>query len=255
MFIDTHAHLDFRQYDGDREQVIDRAIKNGLIAIITVGIDLETSLASVDLAEEHEAIFAAVGFHPHEAERLDTVALTKLTALAKHEKVVAIGEIGLDYYRDLAPRAIQKEAFRRQIRLAKRLNLPVVIHIRQAYEDAMDILDEERASEVGGVFHCFSGDEFAAMWATEEGFFLSFTGAVTFARSRALRIASSVTADALLLETDSPFLAPVPYRGKRNEPAYLRKIAEKLAEARRTTVEKIADSTTLNAKNLFRLNV
>ena len=251
MLIDTHAHLDFRQYDRDRPQVIERAFQNGLSAIINVGVDLESSKACVRLSDEYERMYAAVGFHPHEAEKVNTSTVTQLTSLARHGKVVAIGEIGLDYYRNYAPPATQQDAFRRQIRLAKKLKLPIVVHIRQAFKDATNILEEERASEIGGVLHCFSGDESEAQWALAAGFYLSFTGVVTFPRSRALEIAATVPSDTLLFETDCPFLAPVPYRGKRNEPAYVKRIAEKIAHARGTTLKKIAEATTHNARKLF----
>ena len=255
MFIDTHAHLDFRQYDSDRPKVIDRAFSAGLVAIVNVGIDLETSLASVNLSDEYDGLSAAIGFHPHHAKQFNAVAFTKLKALAKHKKVVAIGEIGLDYYRNLSPKPVQQDVFRRQIRLAKHLNLPLVVHIRQAYDDARMILKEERASEVGGVLHCFSGDESMATWAIEEGFHLAFTGVVTFPRSRALHIAATIPIENLLVETDCPFLAPVPYRGKRNEPSYVTHIAEKIAQARGMAVNDLAATTTQNAKRLFRLTL
>lgn len=255
MFIDTHAHLDFHQYDCDREEVINRAYHHDLKAIVNIGIDLETSLASVDLTDEYDGLFAAIGYHPHAAKQFNSVASTKLKALARHKKVVAIGEIGLDYYRNLSPRETQQEVFRRQIRLAKQLDLPLVVHIRQAYEDAKMILKEEGAAEVGGVLHCFSGDESMATWAIGEGFYLAFTGVVTFPRSRALQIAATIPLENLLLETDCPFLAPVPYRGKRNEPSYLKQSAECIAEARGIAVSSVAESTTQNARTLFRLTL
>jgi TatD DNase family protein len=253
MLIDTHAHLDFSQFDEDRSQVIQHAFQSGLKAILNVGIDFQTSMASIDLAEEYEGMFAVVGYHPHEAKHLNGVALTKLQALAKDKHVVAIGEIGLDYYRNRSPRAAQQEAFRQQIHLARKLRLPVVVHIRQAYEDAMTILQEEHASEVGGVLHCFSGDKEMAAWAIREGFHLSFTGVVTFPRSQALSIASTIPIDTLLLETDCPFLAPVPQRGRRNEPSYVSLTATCIAESRGISVDRLAESTTRTAKRLFRL--
>ncbi|UCE17412.1 MAG: TatD family hydrolase [Gemmatimonadota bacterium] len=254
MVIDTHAHLDFRHYDSDRPQVIERAFQNGLSAIINVGVDLESSKACLRLSEEHQDLYTVVGFHPHHAEQVNSSTLTQLTALARLEKVVAIGEIGLDYYRNYAPHSTQKDAFRRQIRLARKLKLPIVVHIRQAYEDAMTIIEEEGASETGGVLHCFSGDDAEARWAIDRGFHLSFPGVVTFPRSRALDIAASVPPDRLLLETDCPFLAPHPYRGKRNEPSYVKLVAQSIARARGTTFEKLAQETTDNAKKVFRLS-
>ena len=255
MLIDTHAHLDFRQYDSDRPQVVERAFQNGLSTIINVGVDLESSKTCIRLSEEYERMFTVVGFHPHESAQVNASTITQLTALARHDKVVAIGEIGLDYYRNYAPHSTQKDAFRRQIRLAKKLKLPIVVHIRQAYEDAMTILKEEHASECGVVLHCFSGDESVAQEAIGEGYFLSFTGVVTFPRSHALHITRTIPSERLLLETDCPFLAPVPYRGKRNEPSYVKHTAEKIAEARGTTLNAIADTTTHNAKTLFHLAI
>jgi TatD DNase family protein len=254
MLIDTHTHLDFPQYDKDREPLIGRLRESGIAAIINVGIDLKSSLASVRLAETHENIYAAVGYHPHEASHLDAVAIHKISALARHEKVVAIGEIGLDYYRNYAPREVQQEAFRQQIHLARTVRLPIVIHIRQAYQDARTIMEEEKASDVGGVFHCYSGDGDTALWAIDENFSLSFTGVVTYPRNQALPVAASVPLERLLLETDCPFLTPVPHRGRRNEPSYVRFIAEAIAEARKLPVDTLADATTKNARKLFRLS-
>lgn len=253
MLIDTHAHLDFSQFDNDRSEVIERAFQQGLRAIINIGIDLNTSMASIDLAENHEGLFAVVGYHPHVASQFNTVALTKLQVLARDKHVVAIGEIGLDYYRNRSPQEAQQQAFRQQIRLAKKLRLPIVVHIRQAYEDARTILQEEGASEIGGVLHCYSGDEEMAAWAIRDGFHLSFTGVVTFPRSRALSIAAEVPLDALLLETDCPFLAPVPHRGKRNEPSYVKLTAQSIAEARSISADRLAERTSQNAVQLFRL--
>jgi TatD DNase family protein len=253
MLIDTHAHLDFPEYDRDREQVIERSFQAGLSGIINIGIDLKTSLASVHLAETHPDIHAVVGYHPHEASRFDAVARHKITALARHEKAVAIGEIGLDYYRNHSPREAQQEAFRQQIRLARTVGLPMVIHIRNAYEDARVILTEEQASEIGGVFHCYSGDEEMAKWAIDQNFFLSFTGVVTYPRNQALSIAAAIPADRLLIETDCPFLPPVPYRGERNEPSFVRFIAETIAGARGMAVDELGEITTRNARRLFRV--
>ncbi len=258
MLIDTHAHLDDARYDGDREAVIARAREAGIEALVTIGCDLATSRAAVGLADKYPFIYATVGVHPHEVKRIGDSWYEELRQLATHPKVVGYGEIGLDYHYDYSPREVQRERFREQIGLARELRLPVVIHTREAQEDTVAILREEMAGEVGGVFHCFAGDAWLAKDALDLGFFLSFSGVLTFQNATMLReIVRTVPMDRLLVETDCPYLTPVPYRGKRNEPAHVRLVAEKLAEVKGTadpvSLEDIAQATTANAWRLFKI--
>lgn len=221
--------------------------------MLTVGCDLESSQRSIDLANRYPQIFASVGIHPHDAQTADTDALRTLLRLAKSsDKVVAIGEIGLDYYRDRSPREIQKKAFAEQIRLARELKLPLIIHDRDAHEDILHILREENAAEVGGVLHCFSGDLDMARQCVELGFYISFPGTITYSNNEALRdVARGLPIDVMLVETDCPYLAPQKWRGKRNEPAYVRATAEYLAELKGLTLEDVARITSLNCHRLF----
>ena len=255
MLIDSHAHLDDLRYDTDRDNVLQRAQTTGIEAIVTIGCDLATSQAAVALAHAHPNIFATIGVHPHEAKEIGEGWYESFRSLAQHPKVVAYGEIGLDYHYDHSPREIQRQRFREQIHLARELALPLVIHTREAQEDTMMILREEGAVDVGGVFHCFSGDMWLAKDALDLGFYLSFSGVLTFKNATMLRdIAKTVPLDRLMVETDCPYLAPVPYRGKRNEPAYVQYVAETLAEIRGNgSVEFIARATVENTKRVFRI--
>ena len=255
MLIDSHAHLDDLRYDTDRDNVLQRAETAGIEAIVTIGCDLATSQAAVALAQAHPQIFATIGVHPHEAKEIGEGWYESLRSLARHPKVVAYGEIGLDYHYDHSPREIQRQRFREQIHLARELALPLVIHTREAQEDTVTILREEGAVDVGGVFHCFSGDMWLAKDALDLGFYLSFSGVLTFKNATMLRdIAKTVPLDRLMVETDCPYLAPVPYRGKRNEPAYVQYVAEILAEIRGNgSFESIARATVENTKRVFRI--
>jgi TatD DNase family protein len=252
-FIDTHAHLDNSRYDDDRQDVIDRAIQSGISHMITIGCDLSSSRASVKLAQEHSAVYAAIGIHPHDAAELDVAALNELKTLAgQSAKVVAVGEIGLDYYRDRCPRDVQKCAFRQQIRLAREIGRPIIVHDRDAHRDVLDILREEKASEVGGVLHCFSGDLDMAGECMEMGFYLSFPATITYPKNDDLRdVVASVPTDRLLIETDCPYLSPQALRGKRNEPALLRHTAEEVARIKGLTMEDVSRITNLNVYRLF----
>jgi TatD DNase family protein len=250
--IDTHAHLDSGQYDADREAVIARAAVAGISHILTVGCDLTSSRASVELAAAHLAIYAAVGIHPHDALQATDEGLAELRALCAQPKVVALGEIGLDFYRDRAPREAQRDAFRRQIRLAREVGLPVIVHDRDAHEEVLAILREERTAEVGGVLHCFSGDLAMARACIELGFYLSFPGTITYPKNEAAReVVRAVPVEQMLVETDSPYLAPQAHRGRRNEPAFVRHTAGMIAEIKGLSVEDVARITTLNAFTLF----
>ena len=255
MLIDSHAHLDDLRYDTDRDHVLQRAEVAGIEAIVTIGCDLTTSRAAVALAQTHAGVFATIGVHPHETREIKQGWYDSFRSLARQPKVVAYGEIGLDYHYDHSPREIQRERFREQIHLARELGLPLIIHTREAQEDTVTILREENAADVGGVFHCFSGDAWLAKDALDLGFYLSFSGILTFKNATMLRdIAKTVPPDRLMVETDCPYLAPVPYRGKRNEPAYVQHVAETLAEIRGNgSVESIARATVENTKRIFRI--
>jgi TatD DNase family protein len=262
VLIDTHAHLDFGQFDDDRNAVLDRAWQAGLIAVITIGIDLKTSRAAVALAEAHERVFATVGFHPHDAKRADAVALAELRELGQHPRVVAIGEMGLDFFRDRSPRDVQRRVFRRQLQIAAELGKPVVVHDREAHADTLEILQQWTAesqttfSEYRGVLHCFSGNLALAQAVIELGFFIGVDGPITYRNARKLPdIVKALPLDRLLVETDAPFLTPHPHRGQRNEPAYVRLVAEKIADTKNLPLEEVAQATTANAKALFQLDV
>ncbi len=249
--IDTHAHLTSGEYSGDLAAVLRRAREAGLNAIIAVGFDIPSSRASVQLSEVEEDVFAAVGVHPHDARTLDEAALAALEDLCTNPKVVAIGEIGLDFYRNLSPRRIQERAFRQQIRLARRLQLPIIIHDRDAHRRVIEIMRSEKVC--CGVMHCFSGDINIARQALSMGLHISFAGPITYHGRRAADIVRRIPEDRILIETDCPYLAPAPHRGKRNEPAYLRLVAERLAELLGKTVEEVDAITENNARHLFKL--
>jgi TatD DNase family protein len=254
--IDSHCHLDEERFYADREAVIARALAAGVTRMVTIGASggMQANHDAIALAARHAGIFATVGIHPHEASVVSPGVIDELARLARGPKVVAIGETGLDYYYDHSPRPVQREVFRQFIQLAHMLRLPIVVHLRDAYEDALTILREENAAETGGVMHCFSGDRAQAKSVLDLGFDISFSGAVTFKNADELRaVARMVPADRFLVETDAPFLAPVPYRGKRNEPAYVVHTAAAVAEARGQTLEEIADVTRTNTERRFGL--
>ena len=255
--IDTHAHIDGRDFLPDFSDMLERARRAGLTRIITVGADLESSRAAVDLARSHDHIFCAVGIHPHDAVRVTEKCFDLIRELATgNPKVVAIGEIGLDFYRDRPPQGDQERVFRRFIRLARELSLPVIVHDRDAHERVMAILREEKAAEVGGVLHCFSGDLRMARDCEEMGFYISILGTVTYPSNEQLRdVVRGIRIERLLLETDCPYLSPVPHRGKRNEPAFVRITAEKVAELKGLSIEDVGRITSLNAGKLFDLGL
>lgn len=254
MLFDTHVHLNVQQFAGEVEDVIERARENGVTLFNVVGFDRETITKAMDLAEKYPYIYATVGWHPVDAIDMTETDLEWIASLSKHEKVVALGEMGLDYHWEKSPKDVQKEVFRAQIRLARKVNMPIVIHNREADQDIVDILKEEKAEEVGGIMHCFSGDKEMAKECLDLGFYISFGGPVTFKNAKLPKeVARDIPIDRLLVETDSPFLSPHPYRGKRNEPARVTLIAEKLAELKGMSFEELAQQTTQNAKTLFRL--
>jgi TatD DNase family protein len=252
VLIDTHAHLDSSDYKADRAAVIARTFSES-IGVITLGVDLRSSEAAVSLAKRHHTIWAAVGVHPHDAKTLDQGVLSGLEALAKAPKVVAIGEIGLDYYRDLSPRAVQRRAFEAQIELARESKLPIVIHNRESTKDLLAILRHHGPS-YHGVIHSFLGDGALAKEFLSLGFYLGIGGPVTFNKNKILQEAvKEIPLERIILETDCPYLTPVPYRGKRNEPAYVCYVAKKVAELKVISVEKVKEETTDNAVSLFAL--
>lgn len=255
MFIDSHAHLEMPQFDEDRHQVIERALHYGVEAVITVGTNIEMCKKSISIAEQYNCIYAAVGIHPHDVKDVDNSTFDKLESLAQHQKVLALGEIGLDFYRNLSPKESQINGFREQLQIAKQLKIPVIIHDREAHIETLRLLQEERAWEVGGVIHCFSGDLTMAHKCLDMGFFISIPGSITFKNSARLRnIVMSIPIERILLETDAPFLSPIPFRGKRNEPSYVRYIAEKIAKLKKMDVEEVGNITTRNVKGLFHMD-
>ncbi len=251
--IDTHAHLTKSDYKSDRDQVVKRAQDAGVEYIINVGYNLKTSIASVELAEKYDSCYAAVGIHPHDAKTLDEKTFKELEALAKNPKVVAIGEMGLDFHRNLSPKEIQIEAFNKQLLWAETLNLPVVVHDRDAHQATMDILKEH--SDLKVVLHCFAGDAEMAREAKQRGYLLSIGGPVTFKNSKHLpEVLKIVELENLMLETDCPYLTPEPHRGQRNEPSYLPIIARKVSELLTPlTYEDVCRVTSLNAKKFFNI--
>lgn len=261
MLTDTHCHLDFDWYDADRDRVIQRAQDAGLARILIPGIDLESSRKAVALAENEEILFAAVGVHPNSGTTWDAGTRQALRELADHPKVVAIGEIGLDYYRDHTPHPLQRKIFREQLELAADLGLPVVVHDREAHEDVNNALTDwqEELEDEGlplaekpGVLHSYSGNINGAEAVLDAGYYLGITGPVTFKNALEMQeAAQNAPQDRLLIETDGPYLTPHPFRGKRNEPAYVRYVAEKIASLRGMSVDQVGAFTSSNAKNLF----
>jgi len=253
MLIDTHAHLDLPQFDRDRDEVIRRALDNGVGLIINPGIHVESSRAAVRLAEKHESVYAAVGVHAHDAATYTDTTIDELVRLAEHPKVVAIGECGLDFYRDYAPHDLQRSVFREQIRLAKAVKKPLIVHSRGAEAEVLRMLVEERAKSVRGILHCFGGTLEEAKQARALGFHVGFGGTLTYPKADRLALATSFVIDSIVIETDAPYLAPVPHRGRRNEPAFLRYSAEKLAEPGPFTLDDVHRITSHNARRLFRI--
>ena len=253
VIVDAHAHLQWASFDNDREEVISRAREAGVECIVNIGFDVVGSRKGIELAETHEGLYATVGIHPHNASRFDRNVLDELRKLSEHPKVVAIGEIGLDYYRNLSPRTAQRRAFEAQLSFAEELGLPVVIHDRDAHNDTLKILAKFKG-RLSGIMHCFSGSREMAEQCVESGFYISFAGPVTFPSSHKLQtIAKWIDLNKILLETDSPWLAPQEMRGQRNEPAYLLFTARKIAELRKIPFVELAEATTKSAKEIFQL--
>ena len=252
MLIDTHCHLDFPPFDPDRDAVIQRAKETGISYFINIASTLESSEASCGLAKKYLEIYASVGVHPHDADTFNLQAENKLRSLAQEDKVVAIGETGIDYYRNLSSQDNQKQAFIKQIRLAKELNLPLVIHCRQAEKEVMQIL--KAVMPIRAVLHCFSGDENFLKECLDCGFFISYTCNITYKKAQALRDALKLTPlDRLMLETDAPYLSPEGFRGRRNEPFQIKLLAEEASRIKGVSFQELADKTTQNAKGFFGL--
>ncbi|WP_210367674.1 TatD family hydrolase [Bacillus sp. REN3] len=252
MLFDTHVHLNAEQYNDDLEEVIDRAKAEGVTNMVVVGFDQETIEKAIELAEKYEFIYASVGWHPVDAIDMTADHLEWLRELAGHPKVVALGEMGLDYHWDKSPKEVQKEVFRKQIRLAKEVQLPIIIHNREATADIVEILKEENAAEVGGIMHCYSGSVEIALECIEMNFLISLGGPVTFKNAKKPKeVAEKIPLDQLLVETDCPYLTPHPFRGKRNEPAYVKLVAEEIAGIKGLALEEVAEATAENAKKLF----
>lgn len=254
MLVDTHCHLDFDRFDEDREAVVARAVASGVTRIIVPAIDLQNGRTVLALADQYEGVYAAVGVHPNSSAGWQDSWLGTLRDLAQHSKVVAIGEIGLDYHWDRSPKPVQHRAFATQLELAAELGLPVIVHNRESSADVIRLLAESSLAgqEAAGVLHSFSADWQTARAALDMGFYLGFTGPVTYKNAGDLRrIVADMPLDRMLVETDAPFLAPQKYRGKRNEPAYVTLIAERIAALRGVETAVISQQTTANARRLF----
>jgi TatD DNase family protein len=251
--IDSHCHIDFRDFDRIRDDVLKEAQDAGVHTIVNVGADIESSERGVVLAQRHEMVFATVGVHPHDAKSLDDRTFQRLRELAGTDKVVAIGEIGLDFYRDLSPRSAQKVVFHRQMQLAVELKLPVVIHTREAFQETLLIAAEYADLLPGGVFHCFPGDVNEALEVIKLGFVIGVGGVVTYENSRMSRVAAAIPLGKMILETDAPYLTPVPHRGKVNRPAYVRYVCDKVAQLRGISPAEVEKATDRTCQKLFHL--
>ena len=254
MLIDSHAHLDDERFDRDRDELIKSLGNNGISTVINIGADLPSSIKSVKLSEQYDNIYAVVGVHPHSASEMDEGTIEVLKAFSSREKVVAIGEIGLDYYYDNSPRDVQRIWFKRQMKLAKEVNLPIVVHSREANQETFDMIKAESDGKLTGVIHCYSGSVELMKEYIKLGYYISLGGPVTFKNAKIPKeVAKVVPIDRLLVETDSPYLTPEPHRGKRNEPLYVRYVAALIAELRGMTIEELARATSENTKRLFNL--
>jgi TatD DNase family protein len=255
MLFDTHVHLNAEQYKEDVTEVIERALAEGVSQMVVVGFDRPTIIKAIELAELYDFLYASVGWHPVDAIDMTEDDFIWLEKLAHHPKVVALGEMGLDYYWDKSPKEIQKDVFRKQIQLARRVKLPIIIHNRDATADIIEILKQEKADEVGGIMHCFSGSPEIAQECIKMNFYISLGGPVTFKNAKQpKKVAEIVPLDRLLIETDCPYLTPHPYRGKRNEPMFVKLVAEQIAEIKGISFDEVSKVTTENAKKIFDIN-
>jgi len=254
VLIDSHAHLEMQEFKRDLEAVIQRAKESGVGYTFTVGTEKKDWERALEIANSHPSIYAILGVHPHNAKEIDDQTYPMLKEFCRNGKVKAYGEIGLDFFRNLSPRDIQLKRFREQIGLAKELGLPIVVHDREAHQETLEILKSEKAEECRGIIHCFSGDYDMAKVCIDMGFYISIPGSITFKNAESFReIVKKIPLEFLLVETDAPFLTPVPFRGKRNEPSYVRYTAQKLAEIKNIPFEKVAKVTTENALRVYRL--
>jgi TatD DNase family protein len=254
LIFDTHAHYDDKRFDEDRDVLLNQLHQDGISYILNASASPESLDASIALAEKYPFVYAALGIHPHDAEKMDEKIIDKIRALSKNSKVVAIGEIGLDYYYDNSPRDIQRYWFERQIELAKELSLPIIIHDRDAHEDTINILKKTDVKQVGGIFHCFSGSAQMAMEMLRLNLYIAIGGPVTFKNARkTIEVVEAVPLEKLLVETDCPYLSPEPYRGKRNNSGYLVHIIRKIAEIKGISESEVAETTLMNAKKVFGL--
>lgn len=254
MLIDTHVHLNAEQYEEDVVEVIESARRAGVNRMVVVGFDTPTIERAIELAETYSFIYAVIGWHPVDAIDCTQKELDWIESLASHPKVVGIGEMGLDYYWDKSPREVQQQLFRKQIQLAKRVNLPIVIHNREATADVVRILKEEEAATVGGIMHCFTGSVEVARECIAMNFLISLGGPVTFKNAKQpKKVAEEIELEHLLVETDAPYLTPHPYRGKRNEPKHVVLVAEEIAKIKGISYEEVAKQTTRNAEKIFAL--
>jgi len=255
MLIDSHAHLEMPEFRQDLSEVLQRAKDSGVEYIFTVGTEKKDWKRALEIAHSHSSVYAILGVHPHNAREIDDGTYPILKKLCQNAKVKAYGEIGLDFFRNHSPREVQLERFREQIGLARELKLPIVVHDREAHRETLEILKSEEAWENGGIIHCFSGDEQMAKACIEMGFYISIPGSITYKNAGPFHeIVRRLPLESLLVETDAPFLTPVPFRGKRNEPSFVRYTAEKIAEIKKIAFEKVAEATAQNALKVFRLN-
>lgn len=255
MLIDSHAHLEMPEFRKDLIEVLQRAKDSGVEYIFTVGTEKKDWKRALEIAQSHSSVYAILGVHPHNAKEIEDGTYPILKRLCQNEKVKAYGEIGLDFFRDHSPRDIQRQRFREQIHLARELKLPIVVHDRDAHRETQEILKSEKAGENGGIIHCFSGDEGMAKACIDMGFYISIPGSITYKNAGPFHdLVKRLPLESLLIETDAPFLTPVPFRGKRNEPGYVRYTAERIAEIKKIPFEKVAEVTSQNALKVFKLN-
>lgn len=253
ILVDTHCHLQMKTFRKDMKKVVDNARKAGVKAIINVGFDVKSSEEAVNLSEKYPCMYAAVGIHPHDAKTYDGTTLKMIDDFLREKKVVAIGEIGLDYYRNLSPKSVQKQVFSEQLAFARERAFPVILHIRDAYGEVLSMLEEQ--SPERALLHCFSGTAADAKRALKLGYYISFGGSITYGGGRINNTAREIPLSSMMIETDAPFLPPLPHRGKRNEPAFIRHTAERLAEIKDESVQMIARITTENASSFFKVKM
>ncbi len=254
MWFDTHAHINSGQFAGEQDMVVRRALDAGVARFVNIGCERESILRTIEYVERYDCVYGAIGVHPHDADAYTDELLEDIRRWAAHPKILAIGEIGLDFHYDYSSRDTQREAMRKQIRLAKELAMPILIHDREAHKECFDIITQERGWMCGGIYHCYSGSAEMAADIIKNGFYISFSGVITFPNAEKIRkVAMSIPLDRLLIETDCPYLSPQPYRGKRNEPAYVVETGKVLAELRGVSHEEMAEITWKNAHAAYRL--